>query len=143
MSNYYIVPVGSLSGLPGESIIDELVGQHRLFGLTKGSGHRADIQEGDGLCFYLARRGVVAHGIATSRAELCEVPEMKGYANYPYIVRLQDVALYLQAPVVITRALREKLEAFQTRNIDHWNWFVLTTFKISEHDFRLLTRQMR
>jgi len=45
-------------------------------------------------------------------------------------------------PVVIDAALRSKLDAFKKSDPNKaWAWFVQATRKITEHDFKILTRE--
>ena len=47
---------------------------------------------------------------------------------------------WLPEPVPIDETMRSKLDAFQGRPpAANWAWFVQSTSRLSEHDFRLLT----
>jgi hypothetical protein len=48
---------------------------------------------------------------------------------------------YFDNPVILDRALRSQLNAFEDKDPDLWGWFVHGAHKISEHDFNLLVRR--
>jgi len=55
--------------------------------------------------------------------------------------RVQEQQVYAQNPVVLDGTIRQNLDAFKGRDPDKpWAWFVQATRKITEHDFRALTR---
>jgi hypothetical protein len=61
--------------------------------------------------------------------------------EYPYIFQLQNSTLYHDEPIVIDLEVRANLDAFQDSNPEAaWGWFVVSTTKLSEHDFEVLTR---
>src|ERR1019366_9545434 len=68
--------------------------------------------------------------------------KLGGWAtSYPYTLHVQDQRFYAENPVVVDATVRQKLDAFRGRDPDKsWAWFVQATRKITEHDFRVLTR---
>lgn len=66
-----------------------------------------------------------------------EVPE-----KYPWLVRLADVALYIDSPVALDVRLRARLDVFRDHDPERpWAWFVQPTHRITAHDFEVLTRR--
>lgn len=68
---------------------------------------------------------------------------IKDIENYPWVFDLKDSNLYFENLTIIDAELRAKLDAFKGKdpNESNWAWFVQSTKKISEHDFKLLIKQ--
>jgi hypothetical protein len=135
---YWLAPVSSVGQLSAGARIQSLVGHERIFAFGDNTSARKRIRPGDAICFYAEGNGVVCDAtVATKPFRRTDLAE-----RYPWIVRLSDIKLYLDHPVVIDQDLRRKLDAFKERaSGKRWQWFVVTSRKISRHDFVLLTRK--
>lgn len=103
------------------------------------TGTRGVLQPGDRLCFYESGVGVVAEATVASAPEREPAPGLDSPDLYPWRFRVTGVR-YLDAPIRLTSALRQRLEAFVGRDIDGpWAWFVQGTHLVSAPDFALLT----
>jgi len=112
-----------------------------MFGLGDKTPGRTHISVGDWICFYASRTGIVGHGKVDSVPERVIDADLFETNKPMWSFRLAEVKLYLSEPVVIDRDRRRELDAYRGRPIDeNWGWFVQATRKITEHDFRVLTR---
>jgi hypothetical protein len=139
---YWLTPVRSDESMAAKDVIHVLVGQERIYAFNqKVASVRASLKSGDWICFYASAIGIVAHARALGKPEAHKHPQID-YDRYHLVIRLDDPQLYLDNPVVIDAAVRKRLEAFRGRNpVMTWSWFVQTTRRISEHDFRVLIGQ--
>lgn len=131
---FWITPVAGDELKSGEEIVHSLVGEKKRYGLGRHTSGRKSIKRGDWICFYVTRKGVVGY------ARLSSNPELRADVSplYPINLTLEAVRLRLEVPVPIDSAMRKRLDAFKTRSETGWGWFVTSTHRISEHDFRLL-----
>jgi hypothetical protein len=91
------------------------------------------------ICFYISRRGLVAHAKVASEVENPTHPSVP--SEYPSLFRLENAQAYIGNPTEIDFGVRQELDAFRSRDLTkQWAWFVQTPNRISEHDFRLLTK---
>jgi len=139
---YWLTPVAQDEEQTAEQVIQTLVGQARIYAFGERTPGRTHLKPGDWICFYASGKGVVAH------AKVASLPERKPHLKvrhpdeYPWVFRLSDERLYLENPVVIDSDTRSQLEAFHGREPGKaWAWLVQATRRITEHDFRVLTRQ--
>lgn len=97
---------------------------------------------GDRICFYAAKIGVVGHARIASAPRETSHPTMLDPEGHEWRFGLDSVQLYLEKPVVIDEALRERLEAFEGRDpTDNWGWFVRGSKRVTGDDFGILTGQ--
>jgi hypothetical protein len=142
VANYLITPTKSDEYMAAEEIIKSLVGKESIYAFGERTPCRKDLKPGDWICFYATTVGVVAHAKVASLPERKLHPSVSEPEDYPWVFRLSDVKLYTETPIVVDAQLRSKLDAFKNRAPDkHWAWFVQATRWITEHDFRILTRQ--
>jgi len=104
---------------------------------------RKDLKAGDYICFFASGMGVFAHARVTSSPVLNPLPSLTNDAeSYPWTFDLDDVVTYVDDPVVLNAEVRGRLDAFKdaipSRN---WGWFVTATSRLTENDFRVLTRK--
>ncbi len=138
---YWLTPVKSDEQGTAEEVIHELVLQEQIYAFGERTPGRKHIKPGDWICFYASGRGVMAHARVVSRPEKTPHPAVRHSEQYPWVFHLENPILYLEDPVVIDVALRERLEAFQGRDPSRpWAWFVQATNKVSQYDFEILTR---
>ena len=135
----WLTPVGSWEDKTPEEIIQTLVAREGVYALSMKNRNKP-LKVGDWICFYIPRRGIVAH------ARVATIPEIKTHRaiydsqRYPLVFHLEQTSVYLDNPVPIGTNIRKDLDAFQGRDLGKpWSWFVQSTKKISQHDFEILT----
>ena len=138
---YIITPTGPSEDMPAEEVVKTLVGRERIYALGERTPHRREVRPGDWICFYAARKGVVAHARVASIPERKQHPAVLEPLSFPWVFGLSDVRLYTEHPVVLDAQLRARLDMFGGRPpCRHWHWLVQGTRLVTEHDFRILTR---
>lgn len=138
---YWLTPVKDHDNETAVECVKRLVGKYSIYAFGEKTPGRAQIKQGDLLCFYAAGEGVIAHARVASAPENKPDDRVLHSEDYPYTFRVQDQELYAEGPVVIDVHARERLDAFAGRDPDKpWGWFVQATRKITEHDFQMLTR---
>lgn len=137
---YWLAPVRSNNEQTAEEVIQNLVGDEKIYAFGERTPGRRQLKPGDWICFYAAGRGVVAHARVKTFPEKKFHPKLREPEKYPWVFSLHKVKLYLDEPVVINSDLRNRLDAFRGRDPSKsWAWFVQATRRITEHDFKLLT----
>lgn len=142
--NYWVLPAGKRDGKSSEFILRAWL-CHNMWGMHKSTAGRKHLRAGDHVCFYAAKVGVVATaevaGTADKVLSLSELPEEDAKHTEPiYKVPLTNVR-WLPEPIPFDESLRSQLDVFRERSPSApWSWFIQSTSKVSEHDFRLLTR---
>ena len=140
--SYWLTPVKSDEDETADECIQHLVGEEKIYAFGERTPGRRHIKPGDYICFYSAGKGVVAHAQIASQPEHKKHPRVRHSERYPWVFSVKNVHLYLENPVVIDAALRSKLDAFKKSDPNKaWAWFVQATRKITEHDFKILTRE--
>ena len=139
--NYFLAPAKGDETRTAEDIVRYLVGEKKLWAFGERTPYREVLKPGDKICFYASGKGVVAHAEIATKPEKVKKPEIKELRGYPWIFKLKNVRLYLDDPVILDADLRSKLDVFKKRDQSAWGWFVHRTQKITEHDFKLLTKQ--
>ena len=140
---YYLTPVADDYSARAEDVIRLLLGQGRYV-LGDSVPVLKRIKDGDGICFYLSRVGVVAEAVVASRPQIALQPFLRGHRHFPYEFRVERGRYFFDTPVKIDAELRGKLDAF--RGVDprtKWATFVRTTRSLSRHDFELLVGRSR
>jgi hypothetical protein len=140
--SYYLLPASDSED--GTPVLENLhIWLDRgLWGLGQRTGYRKSFEQGDRLCFYAARIGVVAEARAASASfELSKDESPKPDLDVPYGLHLTDVRWFEDDPVALTRDLRAQLSAFEGRDLDKgWAWFVQGTSKVTARDFERMTQ---
>jgi hypothetical protein len=137
---YWLTPVRSDEEQTADEVIESLVKEEHIYAFGDRTPGRRHIKPGDLICFYSSGKGVVAHAQVNSTPEYKVHSKVHHPDKYPWIFRVKDAHLYLENPVIIDASLRSQLDAFEGRAEKAWAWFVQATRKISEHDFKVLTR---
>ncbi|MGZ4933266.1 MAG: EVE domain-containing protein, partial [Halobacteriota archaeon] len=119
-----------------------LVGQQHIYALGENTPGRKSIKPEDWICFYAQAKGVVAYARVASFPERKLHPKVRRAEKHPWVFKLENTALFLEDPVVIDASLRSTLDKFKILDTKNWGLFVKSTNKITEHDFRILTRQL-
>ena len=142
-TQYWITSVRPDEHRTDEESIRNSVGREREWGLggAKAPG-RKSMKPGDWICFYATKLGVVAHARIASSPRQTSHPAMRDPTEGEWRFCLDSVKLYLDRPVVIDDALRDRLEAFQGRDPSpNWGWFVHGSRRVTRHDFHVLSGQ--
>jgi hypothetical protein len=140
--NYWLSPVIANDEQTAEEVIQNLVGVQRVYAFGERTPGRKHLKPGDMICFYAEGNGVVGHATVSSYPEKKSSNAIRDPERYPWLFSLVKNRTYIDNPVIINAALRLKLDAFKNRDPNKpWSWFVFTTRKLSENDFRILTRQ--
>jgi len=138
---YWLTPVKDHETETAIDCVKNLVGKYGIYAFGERTPGRTHIKQDDWICFYAAGDGVVAHAKVVTAPEKKPDERVVHPQDYPYTLRVQDQRLYPDEPVVLDVAVRQQLDAFRGRDPERpWAWFVQATRKITEHDFRLLTR---
>lgn len=141
--NWWITSVSDKQDKSAREFLRELLefGWYLLGDSTPG---RKQMSVGDKICYHLKGEGVAAEATVASAPTKHVPPEIQSYSygKFSWSLRIHSSRLFLDKPIVIDAALRERLEAFHDRDLTNpksWVWFVQMTHKISQKDFRLLT----
>lgn len=138
---YWLSPVADEPEQTADQVISTLVGQEKVFAFGDRTPGRSRLKPGDWICFYAQGKGIVAHAKVASRPQKEFHPKVRDPERHPWLFRLSDVSLYVENPVMIDADMRSRLDAFRGRDPSKgWAWFVQTTRRLTEHDFRMLVR---
>lgn len=139
-TGYFLVAVGAINGETSVRGVERTVARN-WFAFGEHAPKLRDSIKADGsLCFYASGVGVVAKArVVEPPHQDIRFPDLKDPQRWSWIVRLDEVKLFLDSPVIIDREMRAKLDAFKDKNLDNWGWFVQSLFRLTEHDFDLLT----
>lgn len=119
--------------------VRDLLGQGR-WAIGTQAPERGSIREGDHVCIYVGRVGIVADATATGAPARGSVSSVRDLTRYPWVIGLRDVRCYFDTPIVVDAALRAKLDAFAHRDDSRpWGWFVKRGHVVSDRDFAILT----
>ena len=138
--SYWLTSVKSGIDATAEEVITDLVGGKKVFFFGDRTPGRSKMIAGDWICFYAAKKGIVAHAMMASSPEQTSDVKVRQFEEYTWIVRLENVEIYANNPTLFSADVIGKLNAFEGRAyIGNWNWFVQATHKVSRHDFGVLT----
>jgi len=139
---YWLTPVRSDASYTAEDVVRRLVVEEQIYAFGERTPGRKRIKPGDWICFYATGKGTIAHAQIASKPEKKPHPSVRNPEKYPYTFQVRNAHLYFDKPIVLNSTLRQQLEAFRERDPNRpWGWFVQSTRKVSENDFKLLTRQ--
>ena len=135
-----------LTSIKGESPektperVRNLIGKHKIFAIRGKIDGKSPLNQGDGICFYGAKIGIVAHARLGNNPVAMVNSELFGTHLSLLAFKLEDVHLMLDNPVLITPELRARLDIYKGRpSGSAWGWPFQSTRKLSDHDFRILT----
>lgn len=138
---FYLTPVTDIPSESARETLERLL-PAGVYAFGENTPNRKRLKVGDRIAFYQSTVGVVAYAHVASAPERNPRPDLvKEPEKYPWTFALEAVHSFLDEPTVIDADLRSRLDAFAGK--DHqksWAWLVQGTQRISEHDFRLLTR---
>jgi hypothetical protein len=131
----WLAPVDGDGVITAERFLEVVIGKRRIFGV-RGTVHPGGIvQAGDRICFYVSERGVVG------RAEVNSI-EAKGtglrdVSQYTQLLRLDNLELYPEAPLVPDAETMLRLRAAQPDANARWH----PMMRIPDQTFESLTRR--
>lgn len=138
---YWLTPVKGDKVQTAEEVIESLVGKNGIYAFSEKTPGRRRLKPGDEICFYATAKGVIAQARVASAPKKKAHRAVRHSEKYEWTFRVDKTRLYLDKPVVIDAAMRGRLQAFQGRELDRsWAWYVQGTHKVTEHDFKTLTR---
>jgi len=141
---YWLAPVRSDNKQTAEECIKTLVGEEEIFAYGERTPGRKFLKPGDWICFYATGKGAIGHAKVLSRPEKKPHSKVLDPEKYPWTFRVGEIKLYLDNPNKIDAEMRGKLDAFRGKPLQKaWGWFLYSTRKISENDFKLITRSGR
>jgi len=141
---YYLAPVKWKEFDSPMDAVGKLITTGK-WGFGERTPLRRSIKPGDWICFYASGLGVFAHAQITTAPQHNPLPDLQRHSEaYPWTFDIAHQAIYEDNPVAITAAVRSQLDAFANLDVSrNWGWFVTATCKLSEHDFKILTRQVQ
>lgn len=142
---YWVLPAGNRKDATALEWLEAMLNRG-MWGMNESTAGRKHLKQGDRVCFYAAKVGVVATATIAGPANQLLSPDAMPIppdTSQPlYRVPLSDVR-WLPQPIPIDETLRSHLDAFQNHPPSAiWSWFIQSTSKVTEHDFRLLTGQL-
>lgn len=142
---YWLTPVSSTQDEKAEEHLRWLVGEDKVYAYGERTPGRKKLKIGDWLCFYASgsHKGVIGHARVASKPVKKPNAKLSDPKKHPWTFKLDIVELYPDEPVAIDEVLLQKLDYFKGRDVSaNWGWFVVTTRRITERDFGLLTRHL-
>ncbi len=139
---YYLAPVKWKEFDSPMDAVGQLITAGK-WGFGERTPLRRSIKPGDWICFYASGLGVFAHAQVTTAPQHNPLPDLQRHPEaYPWTFDIAHQAIYEDNPVAITAEVRSQLDAFANSDVNrNWGWFVTPTRNLSEHDFKILTRQ--
>jgi len=133
--NYWLIPFKD----PGA--LQRLIVEENIWAFGENTPGRKSVKPGDWACFYLSKRGVVAHGQVSSNPTYLKHPKVRDPEKYPWVFKLINTVFYPESPTRLDVSLRRRLDSFKDRDPSkRWGWFVQSNRKITEHDFNNLNK---
>ncbi len=140
-ASYWLTPVKGDKEQSAEDVLQNLLGQHGIYAFGEKTPGRKRLKVGDRMCFYAAGKGVVAHAVVSSAPQKQAHPMVKYADKFPWVFKLENVQLYLDEPIAVDAEMRSHLDAFKGRDLNKaWAWFVQATRRLTEQDFKVLTK---
>lgn len=137
---YCLTPVKSTKEQSNVDCVRSLVMENGIYAFSEATPQK-NLKPGDLICFYASGIGVIAHARVKTRPKREPNPSVRNADKYPFTFEVEDVKFYPENPVVIDSGLRQRLDTFKGLDAaKHWGWFVTPTRRITEHDFKILTR---
>ena len=134
--NYWLIPFKDPEAL------QRLIVEENIWAFGENTPGRKSVKPGDWVCFYLSKKGVVAHGQVSSNPTYLKHPKVRDPDKYPWVFKLINTVVYPEFPTRFDGSLRKRLDSFKGRNPNkRWGWFVQSNRKITEYDFNNLIKK--
>lgn len=141
-TSYYLTPINWKGHDSPLDVVGDLLSANK-YAFSERTPMRKRFKAGDWIAFYGGSGyGVFAHARFASAPQINPLPALtRDPDEYPWTVDLDDVSIYEEAPVAMTREVRAQLDICKDADLDApWGWLVTPTRQLTEHDFRVLTR---
>jgi hypothetical protein len=138
---YWLTPIKAREDETFEEAFERLLVKNKIYAFGERTPGRNEIKLGDKICFYASGKGVMAYATVASNPIKKLHNAIKEPEKYPWIFQLKEPKIDFGNPIVINANIRSKLDAFKDKdpNTTIWSWFVQSTKKITENDFKILT----
>lgn len=138
---YWLTPIRAREDETFEEAFERLLVKNKIYAFGERTPGRNEIKLGDKICFYASGKGVMAYATVASNPVKKIHNAIKEPEKYPWIFQLKEPKIDFDNPIVINANIRSKLDAFKDKdpNTTIWSWFVQSTKKITENDFKILT----
>lgn len=138
---YWLTPIRAREDETFEEAFERLLAKNKIYAFGERTPGRNEIKLGDKICFYASGKGVMAYATVASNPVKKLHNAIKEPEKYPWIFQLKEPKIDFDNPIVINANIRSKLDAFKDKdpNTTIWSWFVQSTKKITENDFKILT----
>ena len=122
--------------------LQRLIVEENIWAFGEKTPGRKSVKPGDWVCFYLSKKGVVAHGQVSSNPTYLKHPNVRDPEKYPWVFKLINTVVYPESPTRLDGSLRKRLDSFKDRDPNkRWGWFVQSNRKITEYDFNNLIKK--
>ena len=140
---YCLTPVKSTKDETNVENVRCLVVENGIYAFSQATPQK-NLKPGDRICFYASKVGIIAHARVKTSPKRQPNPIVRDIKKYPFTFEVDEVKYYPDNPVKLDVNLRKRLDAFKGSDIEklekHWGWFVTPTRRVTEHDFKMLTR---
>jgi hypothetical protein len=133
--SHWIVAVAPDHGITPETLLELVVGKRHVLGITGDDTAGSMARGGDRICFYISGKGVVGHARVVSGAD--PASGIRDAHRFRQLLQLEDVTLYLGAPVAVDRDTELRLRTAALGAARHAQPLV----RISSESFNALTAQ--
>lgn len=139
--NYWLTPVRDDDEQTAQECVRRLVVENQIYAFGENTPGRKRIKAGDLICFYATGRGVIGHATVTSSPTKMRHSAVRHSDKYEWVFSVANPTMHFDRPLQLTKELRSQLDAFRNKDPARpWAWFVQATNRLSERDFRMLTR---
>jgi hypothetical protein len=108
-TGFWILRVAAARGTTAEEFVEVVVGKRHVLGLAGDRATNDAVQPGDRICLSIAGKGVVGHGkVAALDASH---PGIRDAHRFRHLWRLEDLSVYLAAPVPVDVETELRLRA--------------------------------
>ena len=108
-TGFWILRVAESRGTTPEEFIEVIVGKRHILGLSGDRAVNDAVEPGDRICFAVLGKGVVGH--ARVVAPDPQQPGIRDAHRFRHLWRVEDVRLYLHAPVTVDLETELRLRA--------------------------------
>ena len=134
-ASYWIISVAEADS------INRLIKNENVWAFGQNTGGRRSLKPGDYVCFYLSKKGIVAHARARTSPTYYLHDKVKTPEKYPWVFELSNIEVYLSSPTAINKEKRQQLDGFRGKNPSApWGWFVQGAHTVTQNDFYKLIK---
>jgi len=134
-ASYWIISVSQADS------INRLIKNENVWAFGQNTGGRRSLKPGDYVCFYLSKKGIVAHARARTSPMYYLHEKVNTPEKYPWVFELSDIDVYLSSPTVLDKEKRQQLDGFRGKDPGaQWGWFVQGAHTVTQNDFYKLIK---